>query len=234
LPARLYQGSLTQVSPRPPRHGSWLPSPPRPLAPEPRQADLALALAAEFRPPAAEAGRALDALAAPLAPARDEAPADQLGACAEAVAARFECSDLDWSGIQDLLLDRVVLAGCGHPLTVAVACVEAGRRAGIPLGIVAGGAGCFVAHPQLGEPLLIDTAAGGRLVDPGGRTQDVGWQCSHQVAARILNRIGERAERLNHVAWALRAAELRLALPFEGSTRERLEADLRRVRARLN
>ena len=54
------------------------------------------------------------------------------------------------------------------------------------------------------------------------------------MAARILNRIGERAERVGQVCWALRAAELRLALPFEAPARERLEADLRRVRARLN
>jgi hypothetical protein len=36
------------------------------------------------------------------------------------------------------------------------------------------------------------------------------------------------------VSWALRAAALRLALPFDAATRERLEADVRRVRARLN
>jgi hypothetical protein len=36
------------------------------------------------------------------------------------------------------------------------------------------------------------------------------------------------------VPWALRAGELRLALPFDDDARERLEADLRRVRARLN
>lgn len=83
------------------------------------------------------------------------------------------------------------------------------------------------------EPLLVDTATG-RVVDVRSFTSPVAWQCSHQVVARILNRIGERAERLGHVAWALRAAELRLALPFEGKTRERLEADLRRIRARLN
>jgi hypothetical protein len=57
---------------------------------------------------------------------------------------------------------------------------------------------------------------------------------AHQVAARILNRIGERAERVGHVLWALRAADLRLALPFDEATRERLGHDLRRVRARLN
>jgi hypothetical protein len=43
-----------------------------------------------------------------------------------------------------------------------------------------------------------------------------------------------RAERVGHVSWALRAAGLRLALPSDAATRERLEADLRRVRARLN
>jgi hypothetical protein len=144
------------------------------------------------------------------------------------------CGDLDWAGIQDVLLDRVVLAGFGHPLAVAVAVVEAARRAGIALGIVAGNAGCFVGHPELPEPLLIDTAAGGRLVDAGGRTEDVGWQCSHQVAARILNRIGERAERTGNLAWSLRAAELRLQLPFARPVREELRHRLAHLRARLN
>jgi hypothetical protein len=36
------------------------------------------------------------------------------------------------------------------------------------------------------------------------------------------------------VCWALRAGEWRLALPFDAQTRERLAAELRRVRARLN
>ena len=45
----------------------------------------------------------------------------------------------------------------------------------------------------------------------------VAWQCPHQLVARILNRIGERAERLGDIAWALRAAELRLVLPFEAA-----------------
>ena len=62
----------------------------------------------------------------------------------------------------------------------------------------------------------------------------VSWQCGHQMAGRILNRIAERAKRVGHLPWALRAAELQLALPFDAATRERLQADLRRVRARLN
>jgi hypothetical protein len=112
-------------------------------------------------------------------------------------------------------------------------CVEAARRAGLELGIVAGGAGCFVAHPRLGDPLLLDVARGG-LVEAAGRAADVGWQCAHQVAARILNRIGERAEATGNAAWALRAAELRLALPFARPVRDELVHALAHLRSRLN
>ena len=90
-----------------------------------------------------------------------------------------------------------------------------------------------MAHRQTAQPLLVDPARGA-LRDARTLRSPVSWQCCHQVSARILNRIGERAERVGQVCWALRAAELRLALPFEAPTRERLEADLRRVRARLN
>jgi hypothetical protein len=128
----------------------------------------------------------------------------------------------------------VLVGGFGHPLALAVACVEAARRTGITLGIVAGGTGCFVAHPVLDEPLLVDLAGGARVVDAGGRTGDVGWQCSHQVAARILNRIGERAARTGNVAWALRAAELRLQLPFARPVLDELRHGLAHLRALLN
>ena len=196
-------------------------------------ASLALALTAEFGPARIErADAALDALAACLQGARDDRPEHQLNAAADLVGAHLEALVLDCA-IDDLLLDRVVICGAGHPLVLAVASVEAGRRAGLELGVVAGADGAFVAHRRLAEPLVVDTATG-RVVDVRSLTAPVAWQCSHQVVARILNRIGERAERLGHIAWALRAAELRLALPFEGDTRERLEADLRRVRARLN
>jgi hypothetical protein len=200
----------------------------------PTHADLALALAAEFQSPLEAADAALDDLARPMMSARSDGPIAQLGACGDVIAERLEASDLRWSGIHDLLLDRVVVDGCGHPLALAVACVEAGRRAGIELGIVAGQTGCFVAHRELAEPLLIDVAAHGRIVDAGGRTEEVGWQCSPQTAARILNRIGERAERTGNIAWALRAAELRLQLPFTRPVRDDLRHALAHLRARLN
>jgi hypothetical protein len=199
----------------------------------PGHAELALALAAEFRPPRPDADRAFDHLAAPLFGCESDPPGEQLAWCAEAVGARLACASLGWSGIDDLLLDRVVVGAAGHPLALAVVCVEAARRAGIELGVVAGGAGCFVGHPRLEEPLLLDVARG-RLIEAGGRPDDVGWQCAHQVAARILNRIGERADATGNVAWALRAAELRLALPFAQPVRDELVHALAHLRSRLN
>jgi hypothetical protein len=199
----------------------------------PGHAELALALAAEFRRPLAGADAALEDLARALRPARDEPAGEQLAGCGELLAARLRCTPLSWSGIDDLLLDRVVVGRSGHPLALAVACVEAARRAGIELGIVAGGTGCFIAHPRLDEPLLLDVTRG-RVVEAGGRVSDAGWQCAHRVAARILNRIGERAQRTGNVAWALRAAELRLALPFARPVRDELLHALAHLRARMN
>jgi Transglutaminase-like superfamily len=196
-------------------------------------ASLALALSGEFGSVWSDrADEALDELAAWLAGSCAAGAEDQLRASAEIVGARLEALTLD-SAIDDLLLDRVIVGRAGHPLLIAVASVEAARRAGLALGVVAGIDGAFVAHTKLPEPLIVDTASG-HVLDARSLESPVAWQCSHQVAARILNRIGERGDRVGHVVWSLRAAELRLALPFENSTRERLEADLRRVRARLN
>jgi hypothetical protein len=180
----------------------------------------------------ARAALALDELAAWLVGARYDDPADQLNALAELAAAHLEAVVLS-SAIDDLLLDRVAAGGAGHPLLLAIACVEPARRAGLAVGIVAGAEGAFVAHRELADPVLVDPA-GGALRDARTLQAPVSWQCCHQLAARILNRIGERAERVGQLCWALRAAELRLALPFDAPTRERLQADVRRVRARLN
>jgi hypothetical protein len=56
----------------------------------PSHAELALALAAEFRLPLPGVGAALDGPAEPLRGGEGDTPADQLACCAEAVAARFE------------------------------------------------------------------------------------------------------------------------------------------------
>ena len=64
------------------------------------------------------------------------------------------------SAIDDLLLDRVAAGGAGHPLLLAIACVEAARRAGLAVGIVAGAEGAFLAHRELADPVLVDPARG--------------------------------------------------------------------------
>lgn len=200
----------------------------------PTHADLALALAAEFHavvPALSEA--ALDELAAPLAGAALDDPADALAAVGEEVATRLR-PHRSWTTLDDLLLDRVLAQGAGHPVALAIACAEAGQRAGVPLGVVAGRCGAFVAHAALAEPLLVEPARGGRVVHASQLEGAVRWQCAHQTAARLLDVIVTRAERIDHLAWALRASALRLALPFERAALERAREHHDRVRSRLN
>lgn len=206
----------------------------------PAHADLALALGAEFEPFAADDAHAeLDELAETLAAFRHVAPREQLMACAAAVGNRFgpaaEQSRIGRGcAFDDLLLHRVLERRAGDAIPLALAAVEAGRRVGIPLGVVGRGRDQFLAHAGLADPHVADLSRRGPLVDLTGREETVSWQCAHQMAAVQLNRIAERAERIGHLSWAVRAAELRLALPARASTRERWERDLERVRARLN
>ena len=206
----------------------------------PAHADLALALGAEFEPLDVDAAQAeVDALAAELVELRRARPGDQLRGVAAAVAERFTplAEPLRIgrdSVLDDLLLHRVLERDAGDALPLTIAAVEAGRRVGIPLGIVGRGREQYLAHAAYAEPSVADLARPGELVDLGGREREFGWQCAHQVCALLLNRIAERSERIGHFAWALQAAELRLALPAGGEMRERMERDLQRVRARLN
>ena len=206
----------------------------------PAHADLALALGAEFEPVVVDDAHAeLDTLASELLELRHAGPREQLLGCAAAVAQRFEATAEprrigDRCVLDDLLLHRVLQRNAGNSLPLTIAAVEAGRRVGIPLGVVGRGREQYLAHAALADPHLADLSAPGDLVDLGGREQEVGWQCAHQLAALLLNRIAERSERIGHLTWAVQAAELRLALPVGAQTRERMERDLQRVRARLN
>ncbi|MBB4660906.1 hypothetical protein [Conexibacter arvalis] len=206
----------------------------------PAHADLALALGAEFEPLAVDDARAeIEALAASISPLRHAVPAQQLAGCAAAVAERYASVEEPQRiardcVLDDLLLHRVLAHGHGHRLPLTVIAVEAGRRAGIPLGVVGAGREQYLAHAGLADPHVADLGRDGAIVDLAGREQSVGWQCAHQVAALLLNRIAARAERIGHMTWALQAAELRLALPAGPETRERMERDVERVRARLN
>lgn len=202
--------------------------------PCPAHAELALALAAEFEPVPLDRARAeLDGFAAELAPARGESPRRQLAACAETAAARFDAGESP-GALDDLLLHRVLGGRAGHPLALAIVVAEAGRRAGISLGVLGGADGWFVAHTALPEPWVLDPGGPGELTDLAGREGQFAWRCAHQTSAGLLHAIGRRAGRIGHVAWEVRAAELRLVLFADPSGRAEAGRELARVKARLN
>ncbi|MDA0136567.1 transglutaminase family protein [Solirubrobacter deserti] len=169
--------------------------------------------------------RAYDALLAATPIELEPTAEDQLRALGEAPlrAVRGEGPDA-------LLLDRVLERGHGHPILVAVVLAELGRRAGLPVGIVAGTAGHFVAHQRLTEALVLDPATG-RLVD----ADDLGllqWRCGHQVAAELLDTLQPRYERFGDLGRALHVARMRCTLPFEDT--EDAELRFKQLSARLN
>jgi hypothetical protein len=134
--------------------------------------------------------------------------------------------------LDDLLIDRVVAHGIGDEAVVAVVLCELGRRAGMPVGIVATEDRHFVGHEHI-VPWLLDPQTG-ELVDARELPGEPEWRCGHQVVHTLLSEVELRCERTGDLARALRAAELRCALPFDEEAQERAELDLRRLRARLN
>lgn len=129
-----------------------------------------------------------------------------------------------------LLLHRALERGHGHPILVAAVLAEVGRRAGLPVGVVAGAAGHFVAHQRLTEALVLDTFTG-RLVDADALGV-LEWRCGHQVAAELLDALQPRYERVGDLVRALHVARMRTTLPFEDT--ENAELRLRALAAKLN
>jgi hypothetical protein len=133
-------------------------------------------------------------------------------------------------GPRELLIDKALERGHAHPVLIAIILQEVGRRAGLPIGIVAGEHGHFLAHQRLTEPLVLDPATG-RLTDAGA-VGTMLWQCGHQLAATLLDLLQPRYERDGDLTRELQVVRLRVTLPFD-DMRE-AEQRLRRVTARLN
>ena len=93
----------------------------------------------------------------------------------------------------ELRLERVLEGAPGDPLAVAIALQELGRRAGLPVAIVAGAAGHFAAHQHLTQPRLLCPLSGA-LVDADALGV-LHWRCAHQLAAELLERLQARYER---------------------------------------
>jgi regulator of sirC expression with transglutaminase-like and TPR domain len=198
---------------------------------------LALALAGEFREvDAAGALETLDALGAELeleaAPA-SRSPEPVTRACAAVLGGThgFRGDRENYDDPANSMLDLVLARRRGLPIVLSVVYVEVARRAGIPLAGVGLPGHFVVGHFGAEPPVLLDPFSGGRAIKPAGPARAWG---AHEIAMRMLNNLVASYQRRGDIASAIRAANMRLALPAGGSHRTLLEAELRALQARLN
>jgi regulator of sirC expression with transglutaminase-like and TPR domain len=200
--------------------------------------ELALAMAAEFRPVDAPAARArLDALgeelAAALGGAGDAAGAVRAAAAVLGTAHGFRGgpgSDHPDASMLDLVLERRT----GLPILLSVVYVEVGRRAALPLHGVGMPGHFVVAHFGADPPIVIDPHAGGRPLPRALEPSLVRPWSAHEIAMRMLNNLVHAYTRALDVAAAIHAARLRLLLPAARAHRTALTQELRALEARLN
>ncbi len=132
------------------------------------------------------------------------------------------------------MLDVVLRRRTGLPILLSIVYVETARRAGIALTGV-GLPGHYVAgHFGADPPLLLDPFNGGRVIDAPAGSADVRPWGPHETALRMLNNLVGSYQRRADLGRAIRAAELRLALPLPAAAAVALGTELRSLRARLN
>ena len=138
---------------------------------------------------------------------------------------------------ENSMLDRVLARRRGLPILLSVVYIETARRAGIPLAGVGLPGHYLVGHFGADPPLLLDPFSGG--LPARGLATDVApdalrpWS-NHETALRILNNLVATYTARADFPHAIRAAELRLALPVAAPARAALGAELRSLRANLN
>jgi regulator of sirC expression with transglutaminase-like and TPR domain len=201
---------------------------------------LALAIAAAFREvdvPTALAS--LDALGAELSIAAGRtsgSPQAAAGICAEVLGDEhgFAGDTEHYDDPQNSMLDVVLARRRGLPILLSVVYVETARRAGIELAGVGLPGHFVVGHFGADPPLLLDPFAGGRPVSaevPRGVVRPWG---AGEIAMRMLNNLVSSYRRRSELGAAIRAAEMRLALPAQQPLRGTLQTELRSLQARLN
>ncbi len=205
--------------------------------PDPPLDALALALAGEFRDVDAGGARAaLDALGHQLATAATGGPEEQARACKDVLGgAHGFTGDTDrYDAPRNSMLDVVLERRRGLPILLSVVYVEVARRASVPvLGV--GLPGHFVVgHFGAVPPLLLDPFGGGAEIDPPADPRQAAPWPPHAIAMRMLNNLVAAHQRRGDLGAAIRAAELRLALPAADGQRTELEVEARALRARLN
>ena len=195
-------------------------------------AELAIAVAAEFRPvDAVGVAHELTSLARELDGGGPLPAAALLDALTELMSGFRPTSDpLDR---RPLMLDEVLRTRVGDPLVLALLATDVGRRAGLDVAMAAGAGVNVVAHRQWPRPFALHLDA------PGARVGHVpahtfAWLCPHQAVRRLLGELVDRFRRGGDLSAAIHAAELRLALPLDRHGRAAMRAELAGVRAALN
>ncbi len=198
---------------------------------------LALALASSFRQVDIESALVeLDRLGGDLREAAGGPPQEEAAAVGEILGNEhgFVGNRDDYDHPDNSMLDLVLARRTGLPILLSVVYVEAARRAGIPLSGVGLPGHFVVGHFGEDPPVLLDPFSRGRIVTAEVRSPDVRPWKPHETALRMLNNLVGSFRARGDLGSAIRAAELRLALPVDGAGREVLTAELRGLQARLN
>ena len=132
------------------------------------------------------------------------------------------------------MLDRVLERRRGLPILLSTVYVEAARRADVPLAGVGLPGHYVVAHFGASEPLLLDPFNGGAPLTVDAPAALVRPWSPQQTAMRMLNNLVPAFQRRGDLSRAMRAAELRLALPADPGEHDRVRAELVALRAALN
>ena len=209
-------------------------------APDPPLADLALALAAEFgRVDAGTAHATLDGLGAELAAAVGPCGGDPVAearTCAEVLGARhdFAGDREEYDHPDNSMLDRVLARRRGLPILLSVVYVAVAERAGVRLGGVGLPGHFVVGHFGAQPAVLLDPFAGGAALDADVEPDLLRPWTPVEIAMRMLNNLVGSYGRRGDLGRAITAARLRTLLPAVAPVQESLEAELRRLQARLN
>jgi regulator of sirC expression with transglutaminase-like and TPR domain len=199
--------------------------------------ELALALASEFGPVDARAALAeLDRLGDELSELPGGSPEDEAEACRQLLGERhrFAGDRERYDHPDNSMLDLVLARRKGLPILLSVVYVETGRRAGIALAGVGLPGHYVVGHFGAEPPLLLDPFGGGVLIETDAPVELVRPWGPHETALRMLNNLVGAYRGRGDLANAIRAAELRLALPVADGLLEQLGVEARALRARLN
>jgi regulator of sirC expression with transglutaminase-like and TPR domain len=201
---------------------------------------LALALAATFGPvDAARALATLDELGEEVAgvlqgPTRT--PQAEALALSHVLGTlhRFAGDTEQYDRPENSMLDRVLERRRGLPILLSTVYIEVARRADVPLAGVGLPGHYVVAHFGAAEPVFLDPFGGGAPFTPDVPSALLRPWTPRETTMRMLNNLVPAFRRRGDLTSALRAAELRLALPTDGSERARLDAELAALRALLN